>query len=202
MKALNSKEANEIFNERRSISNGKWCNHSLYTAKAAYAIAKKLHLDCEKAYTMGLLHDIGRSLTDGQFRHITMGYQYMMELGYTDIARICLTHSFPLQDIYTYVGKMDVSKEEQEKFQILLKQCQYDIYDRLIQLCDSISTDKGYVLPEQKFVANAFKYGMKNNTFEKWKMVLEIYELFGERIGMDVFQFLCTAKDQELSVET
>ncbi len=190
MKALNIEEANEIFNQRRSISDGKWCSHSLYVAKAAYAIAKKLHLDCEKAYAMGLLHDIGRSLTDGQFRHITMGYECMMALGYTDIARICLTHSFPLQDIYTYVGKMDVSKEEQEKFQVLLQQCQYDIYDQLIQLCDSISTDKGYVLPEQKFVTNAFKYGVKSNTFEKWKKVLEIYNLFEEKIGMDINEFL------------
>ena len=198
MKALNKEEANEIFNQRRSISDGKWCSHSLYVAKAAYAMAKKLHLDYEKAYAMGILHDIGRSLTDGQFRHIAMGYECMMELGYTDIARICLTHSFPLQDIYTYVGKMDVSKEEQEKFQILLKQCEYDIYDRLIQLCDSISTDKGYVLPEQKFVANAFKYGMKSNTFDKWKKVLEIYNLFEEKIGMDINEFLRTLENEAI----
>lgn len=191
MKALNREEANEIFNQRRSISNGKWCIHSLYAAKAAYAIAQKLNLDCQKAYTMGLLHDIGRSLTDGQFRHITMGYDYMMELGYAEIARICLTHSFPLRDIYTYVGKMDVSKKEQEKYQVLLKQYRYNIYDRLIQLCDSISTDKGYVLPEQKFVANAFKYGMKSDTLDRWKKVLDIYKSFEEKIGMDIHQFLC-----------
>ena len=198
MKTLRREEANEIFNQRRSISDGKWCDHSLYVAEAAYAIAKKLHLDCEKAYAMGLLHDIGRSLTDGQFRHITMGYECMMALGYTDIARICLTHSFPLQDIYTYVGKMDVSKEEQEKFQALLQQCQYDIYDQLIQLCDSISTDKGYVLPEQKFVTNAFKYGVKSNTFEKWKKVLEIYNSFEEKIGMDINEFLCTLENEAI----
>lgn len=36
----------------------------------------------------------------------------MMQLEYDDAARICLTHSFPIQDISTYIGNFDVSEEE------------------------------------------------------------------------------------------
>ena len=159
-------------------------------ASAAYAIADRLKMDAEKAFVMGVMHDIGRSFSKGQFQHIRDGYEYLNSLGYTEVAKICLTHSFVIQDINIYVGKMDISEAEQMKYQYILRMQQYDFYDRLIQLCDSISTGNGYVIPEKKFVTNAFKYGFKETTIEKWRTVLEIYENFEERLGMNVNLFV------------
>lgn len=85
---------------------------------------------------------------------------------------------------------MDISEGEQIKYQHILRIQQYDFYDRLIQLCDSISTENRYVIPEKKFVTNAFKYGIKETTVEKWRAVLEIYKKFEERLGMNVNLFV------------
>lgn len=190
MKILSIEEAASIFEQKKGESDESWRQHSIFTAKAAYSISKALNLNCEKAYTMGLLHDIGRSFTNGQFRHISEGYEYMLRLGYPEHARICLTHSFAIQDISTYIGEIDISEEEKEKYQYILKNQEYDEYDRLIQLCDNISTSDGYVLPEQKFVKNAFKYGIKESTLERWKKVLDIYYNFSRKLGKDVKEFL------------
>lgn len=189
MKNMNLETAIKIVNERNQISHGNWYEHSFHVARAAYAIADMLKMDAEKAFVMGVMHDIGRSFSTGQFRHIRDGYEYLNSLGYPEIAKICLTHSFVIQDISTYVGKIDISDAEQMKYQFILSMQQYDCYDRLIQLCDSISTSNGYVIPE-KFVTNAFKYGIKESTLEKWQAVLELYECFEEKLGMNVNLFV------------
>ncbi|MGN0394043.1 MAG: HD domain-containing protein [Coprococcus sp.] len=164
--------------------------HGEYTAEAAKQIAFLCGMDADKSYVMGLLHDIGRNYTDGQFRHMTVGYEVMLEKGYDEVARICLTHSFPVQNIYSYVGKVDVDFKEQKKYQDILKNIVYDDYDKLIQLCDSISTNQGFVLPEQRFIGLAFKYGMNDFTIERWNAVLQLKEYFGNRIGQDVNKYI------------
>lgn len=193
MKNMDLETAVQIINERKQVSDGNWYEHSVYVAIAAYAIADRLKMDAEKAFVMGIMHDIGRSFSKGQFRHIRDGYEYLNSLGYTEIARICLTHSFAIQDINTYVGKMDISEAEQMNYQHILRMQQYDFYDRLIQLCDSISTNNGYVIPEKKFVTNVFKYGFKESTIEKWRAVLEIYNDFEEKLGMNVNRFILSS---------
>lgn len=67
---MNLEAAVKIVNERRKVSDGNWYEHSVYTVKAAYAIADKLKIDADKAFVMGFMHDIGRSFSKGQFQHI------------------------------------------------------------------------------------------------------------------------------------
>lgn len=172
--------------EEGKKDNREMHEHAVHAALAAEHIALKCGLNGEKAYSMGLLHDIGRNYTEGQFQHITEGYKIMNERGYGEISRICLTHSFPVQNIYSYVGKMDICLSEQEKYQNILQSVVYDDYDKLIQLCDSLATSQGFVLPEQRFVALVFKYGFNEFTVERWKAILNLKEYFGRKIGEDI----------------
>ena len=59
-------------------------------------------------------------------------------------------------------------------------------YDKLIQLCDAVATDTGFVLPEQRFVGLVFKYGFNSFTIQKWKAVLQLKKDFSERLNEDV----------------
>ena len=55
-------EAEKILEEAEQCNLGPWVNHSRITAKCAEKIAELCeNLDSEKAYILGLLHDIGRS---------------------------------------------------------------------------------------------------------------------------------------------
>lgn len=47
-------------------------------------------------------------------RHVCDGYAYMLSLGYDEVARICLTHSFNNKTIDEYIGKFDTTEEETE----------------------------------------------------------------------------------------
>lgn len=182
-------EAEKIFRRYTGDRQDSWIMHSQNVANAAHKIAKKAGLDAGRAYSYGLLHDIGRSRTDGQFAHIVLGYEMMSEMGLTDIAKICLTHSFPVQNVYSYVGALDASESKVGQFQELLMDCRYDDYDLLIQLCDAISTDIGYICLEKRFVNNVFKYGFNEYTVEKWKKTLAVKEYFEQFTG-NIFKLL------------
>ena len=88
-------------------------------------------MDADKAYVLGLLHDIGRRFGKRHLGHVSDGYSYMMSLGYEDAARICLTHSFNEQDISKYIGRWDTTEEETELIRTQLAAVELDDYDRL-----------------------------------------------------------------------
>ncbi len=118
---------------------GPWVQHSKCVARCAEKIAAKCGMDSEKAFVLGMLHDIGRKFGVTHFAHIVDGYKYLMEFGYNEQAQICLTHSFSTQCIDDYIGEFDVSDDDKIEFTAKLNDCEYDDYDRLIQLCDSLA---------------------------------------------------------------
>lgn len=66
------------------LNSGPWVKHSMNTGIAARNIAEKVPgLDPEKAYIIGLMHDIGRraGITDIP-THVYDGYKYCMEKGW------------------------------------------------------------------------------------------------------------------------
>ncbi|MDO4963861.1 MAG: HD domain-containing protein, partial [bacterium] len=71
---------------------------------AAGKIAKALNLDVEKATTLGLIHDIGKS-TDDFCKHVTDGYNLLKDEGYDiEYCNICLTHSYLNNDYMCTAG--------------------------------------------------------------------------------------------------
>lgn len=44
-------------------------------------------MDSEKAYILGLLHDIGRKFGVRHLGHVSDGYTYMKQLGYDEVAK-------------------------------------------------------------------------------------------------------------------
>lgn len=133
-------EAEKILEEAEQCNSGPWVNHSRITAKCAEKIAELCeNLDSEKAYILGLLHDIGRKFGVRHLGHVYDGYTYMMSLGYDEVAKICLTHSFNNSTVKEYIGKFDVSDEELELIETALAKVNMDDYDKLIQLCDALA---------------------------------------------------------------
>jgi len=138
-------EAERLLEEAEKYNPGPWGNHS----RVAAHCAEKIALGCEgmnpeKAYILGLLHDIGRKFGVSYLKHVSDGYSYMMSLGYDEVARVCLTHSFNNMRVDEYVGKVDTSDEEYELIQTELGKLSADDYDRLIQLCDALAGSNVY----------------------------------------------------------
>lgn len=151
--------AHAILDKAHDRNPGPWKAHSMVAAKAAELLAEALKLDSEKAYVCGLLHDIGRHFGVGHLRHVLDGYRYMMELGYDEIARICLTHSFITKDLSHYVGRIDISPQDYQWLADEIERIEYDDYDRLIQLCDNLADAGGVVSIEERMDDVARRYG-------------------------------------------
>ncbi len=175
-------ESIQLLEEGNYLNPGPWKEHSIVVAECAYKIASKCDdMDEEKAYVLGLLHDIGRRFGVTYIAHVIDGYNYLMEFGYDEAARICMTHSFQLKDINEYIGEIDISNSDKDKIINLLDSYEYDNYDRLIQLCDSISMPTGVVDIEIRMNDVKTRYGYYPQ--DKWNKNIELKKYFQDKIG-------------------
>ncbi len=184
-------QAENLLEEASLLNPGPWTAHSRGVAQAARAIATAHpRLDPEKAYILGLLHDIGRreGVTDN--RHSLDGYRYLTSLGFTEAGRICLTHSFQVKRIDCIAGTWDCSADDQTFAQTYLDSITYDDYDRLIQLCDCLALPEGFCLIEKRMVDVALRHGFNACTLEKWRAILQIREDLEGDLGVSIYQLL------------
>ena len=168
---------------------GAWVDHSRITALCAEQIAGACsNMDSEKAYILGLLHDIGRKFGVKHMGHIYDGYHYMLELGYDEAARICLTHSFSVQNIKDYIGNFDITEDEVLELTEALAAVEYDDYDRLIQLCDSMAGAEGVMTMEARMSDVARRYGKYPQ--EKWDKTMSLKKYVSEKAGRDIYEIV------------
>ena len=173
----------ELALEEASRSNpGPWVNHSRHVARACENIALRCAgMDAERAYTLGLLHDIGRYAGVSSERHLIDGYRYCMERGWDKAAQICISHAFMIQDIETSIGTFDMSEEDYLFMKEFVAGAAYDDYDRLVQLCDALALPSGFCLLEKRFVDVTIRYGVRPATVERWRKTLELKADFEEK---------------------
>lgn len=185
---ITAEYAEQLLQEAQKLNDGPWIPHSQYVARLAENIAQKVGMDSEKAYILGLLHDIGRRNGHMEARHAWEGYLFLSELGFKEGARICLTHTFQYKDIDAIYDSWDCSEEENRFIENYLTSIVYDDYDKLIQLCDALSLSDGYCYAEKKMVSSVMKYGFKESTLCKWNAILELKKYFDEKIEGDVYK--------------
>ena len=185
-------KAEELLREAEKSNPGPWGNHSRVAAHCAECIALYCDdLDPEKAYVLGLLHDIGRKFGVRHLGHVSDGYSYMMSLGYDEVARVCMTHSFIDGTTNDYIGDFDTSPEELKLIQDTIKAIELDEYDKLIQLCDALSGSEGVLNIEDRMNDVRKRYGYYSQ--KKWDSNMELMKYFEEKMGKDIY--LVTEKD-------
>ena len=164
---------------------GPWGDHSRITAFCAETIARECaDLDADKAYILGLLHDIGRKFGKRQLGHVADGYAYMRSLGYDEAARVCLTHSFNNHTLAEYIGAFDTTDEETQMLRQALDAVAFDDYDRLIQLCDALAGAEGVLDMEARMNDVRRRYGSYPQA--KWDRNLALKRYFAEKTGTDI----------------
>lgn len=178
-------KAEELLRDGEACNPGAWAEHSRAAARCAEKIAAACgDMDPEKAYVLGLLHDIGRKFGVSHMGHIYDGYHYMTELGYDEAARICLSHSFSIQKLEDYIGKWDIAPERQQELRQLLGELVYDDYDRLIQVCDSLAGTT-VVDMEDRMADVKRRYGSYPQ--DKWDKNLELKVYFEKKMRQDIY---------------
>lgn len=181
--------AESILANAYTYNPGNWREHSRNVAYAAKTIAQNIpNMNPEKAYSLGILHDIGRIKGVTHLKHTIDGYNYLINLGYDDNAHICLTHSFPLKILESYSGNIDCTDEECNFIANFLSTTNYDEYDKLIQLCDAIAKPNGICILEKRLFDVALRNGINDYTIEKWKAFLKLKEHFDDIVGNNIYE--------------
>ena len=186
----NREKAITELNLAGELNPGPWTKHSHNVANAAELIAKSCGMDSEKAYVCGLLHDIGRRTGIAAVRHIIDGYDYAISQGWSDVARVCLTHSFPVKDIDADIGKKDITNEQYIFIKNFLDELEYDDYDKLIILCDALADANGFCVLEKRFIDTTRRYGIYPFSIDRWNKTYEYKEYFEKRIGKSVYYLM------------
>ncbi len=184
-------EAHKLIQEAEKLNPGTWVKHSYNTALAAEKIAsysKRYH--SEKAYICGLLHDIGRREGVYDLHHTIYGYNYLCELGYEEVGKVCLTHSFVHQNISDFIGKFDCTEEEIQFIKNFIENTTYDQYDKLIQVCDYLALPTGFCKIEKRMVDVALRKGVTDYTVPKWKKVFDLKDEIEKEIKQSIYEIL------------
>lgn len=182
------------------LTPGAWGQHSIAVGTNAKLIAERVpEMDSDMAYIMGLMHDIGRRAGIKGILHIFDGYDFMMSLGQEELARICLTHSFPIKDVNTFFGKYDCTASQKDFLENFLANIQYDNYDILIQLCDAISLPNGACIMEKRLIDVALRHGLPSFTIDKWKAFMQTKKYFDELCNCNIYDLLPNVFENSLS---
>ena len=166
--------------------------HSTGVAQSAYKIALKCGLDTNKAYIAGLLHDYGKIQNEKESgtSHILYGYEKMMEFGYDFIARICLTHSFPIKN-FSFNDYTSYCKKDLIKVRDILQTIEYDNYDRLIQLCDMFYEGINTVSYNKRLDGIKKRYNLTDNQIKNLKTGAETNKKYFDNLcGCNIYDIL------------
>lgn len=172
-----------------SLNPGPWTKHSVNVGIAAEKIAEKIDgMDSNKAYIVGVLHDIGRRVGVVNIpTHVYEGYKYCMSKGWDEAARICMTHSYLLmKDEFDY----EPGDEQDKAIKDYIVNTEADDYDKLIQLCDALAVDYGFVILEKRFVDVTRRYGIMESYIKGWEVAFAIKEYFEEKMGCSIYSVL------------
>ncbi|HDR8065653.1 HD domain-containing protein [Bacillus thuringiensis] len=178
---------------------GPWFEHSLHVAHATEniiieLIKKGYDLDADIAYNAALLHDIGRykGFTKSVI-HSYDGYMYMNDLGYAGNAIICVTHSFPCKNEH-----IDIAAEwhlvpdhmKSRLVAILNEHSNYDLYNKVITLCDALADADGFTTLERRLISVGLRHGTTSHTSLHWNGFYAIKKELEVLIGKSIYTVL------------
>jgi putative nucleotidyltransferase with HDIG domain len=198
---LTSKEARELLEiERKKTKDDRWIEHSICVGDSAGRIAKALNengydVDIDKAITLGYLHDIGKYNGESQ-GHVMRGYEYLKNKGYDEeYANICLTHSYLNNDILCTAGGVP-DKEKNPFLTDFIKNHEYTIEEKLINLCDLMCPQGNKVFTiDKRLIDIMIRRGAYSNTQYHIKETYKLKQYFDNLLGYNLYDLFPEIKE-------
>ncbi|MBQ7141078.1 MAG: hypothetical protein IJO32_06215 [Bacilli bacterium] len=154
---LTSKDALKFLCEaEKTTTDLGWIKHSRCVGETAGIIAERLGLDVDKATA----------------------------LGYDDeYCNICLTHSYLNNDVVCTAGGIPIDIPFRTEF---IKNHEYTIYEKIINLCDLMCTKKRMIL-EQRLIEIMIRRGCHENTVYHITEAQKLKKEFDDILGCSVY---------------
>ena len=166
--------------------------HCNKVAKNAQKIASRTSdMNPELCFVMGLLHDCGRIRDEkAENRHHSwIGYQLMSSKGWSDIARICITHNFYEKGFE--VKSDNVCNDDISSCLKFLSQIEYNDYDYLIQLTDILNDMGTDCTIEYRFSSLANRYPISQDQIRQFSNIIKNRLLyFNAKCNCNIYELL------------
>lgn len=91
-----------------------------------------------------------------------------------------------MQDEFQY----EPTTKEEISIKRFILDCEFDDYDRLIQLCDALATDYGFVILEKRMVDVTRRYGIMESYIKGWDMLFEMKDYYENLMGCSIYDVL------------
>lgn len=193
MERLDSQKAldllfKDVILKKEDISENKnrWVKHCIYVGIAAGRIAEKLGLDIDYAISLGYIHDVGRKISHPN--HVIDGYHYMVEYGYIEEARSCLTHSFIDNNIYNAADKVSGPQERFDFMNGFLHSVELTPYDNIVQMCDLFCLETGFTTVEKRMLDIYVRKGVYDTTKPHFYKVMELKKRLEDKMGCSLYE--------------
>lgn len=199
---MDSKKALEILLQNIACKNdlgkpeNRWILHSIYVGLAARRIAHELSLDEDYALTIGYMHDIGRSIKHNG--HPIEGYLYLLNMGYPDIARYSITHSFINNVIFSTAGGGPKDLESFNFIKKYLDSIEINIYDNIVQLCDLFCLETGFTTFEKRILDISQRKGVFSNSLEHFNNIMYLKDKIEKMMGKEIYSLFPEIKKEDL----
>ena len=198
---LTSKEARELLEiERKNAKDDRWIEHSICVGDSAGILAKALkekgyNIDVDKAITLGYVHDIGK-YTGESHGHVMRGYEYLKNKGYDEeYASICLTHSYLNNDILCTAGGVP-DKEKNPFLTDFIKNHEYTIEEKLINLCDLMCPQGNKVFTiDKRLIDIMIRRGAYSNTQYHIKETYKLKQYFDNLLEYNLYDLFPEIKE-------
>jgi hypothetical protein len=187
-----------LLEDAELINPGPWKQHSIVVAEICHKIGENIKgVDPDKCYIYGLLHDIGRRKGITNIRHTYDGYSYLKEIGFEETGRFCITHCFPGKKII-FFSNNDLTSEEELDIRNYVENLNYDIYDDIVQLSDSIGSANGPMILEERLIESGMRNAVCIEVFQFWKECIGVKNRIENQLGHSVYSLFKAAIDQRL----
>lgn len=167
-------------------------NHCQAVAQIAKTIASKTaYLNSDKAEIMGLLHDCGRIVDEYALHkhHGIVGYHLMNKKGWSELAKISVTHNFPIKDFD--IDLMPHPRSDMIYTKKLLSEWEYNDYDKLIQLADALNNLGQTCSIENRYKSISARYKVPyENLLPIINKYNELKQYFDEQCKINIYKLL------------
>lgn len=178
-----------VLNRQMGLPEGVSAVHYQNVAFIAATIAEAAGLETQKAYILGLLHDYGEYIEDtvaGTF-HGTAGYDEMIKLGFDEVARTCLSHSF-FDASFTPEDYASYDRSEITRARKLIEENGLDDYDRLIHIADLMAPGLKIDTVENRIAFIVDKYHVEPVLgAQKLRDALALKSYFDAKCGCNIY---------------
>ena len=164
----------------------KWIKHCIYVGLGAGRVAERLNLDSDYAIALGYIHDIGRKISHPN--HTISGYKYMLENGYLEEARSCLTHSFIDNNIYYTAGGIPQGQDRFDYMNNFLQSTELTVYDNIIQLCDLFCMETGFTTIERRLLDITERKGVYDTSPMHFVKTMELKGRIEKMMGCSLYE--------------